>query len=218
MNFAGCAKKETPAGGSGVFSFEKEKAVTTSEAAKTQPANVPMQKGAEKNISTFENSIGGWEIPDWAMEKEDHVARKISLSQDFAKDGASSLKVDVAFPGNMWTGALVELAEYFDLGSYSEISCSIYLPKEAPVGLKAKIILTVGSSWKFTEMSRSITLIPGEWNVVKANMLPGSEDWKATEVDDVFRRDVRKIAIRVESNKSPVYTGSFYIDSVKASN
>ena len=208
--FNGCAKKE-----------ERPKVLEPKKEILASPVKkeVPFQrKGIEKILYAFENDMHDWNIPDWALEKEDYVARNASLSKDFSKEGASSLKIDVDFPGKVWTTALVEVMQYLDFSPYMEISCDIYLPKEAPVGLKAKLILTVGENWKFTEMSRSIPLVPGEWTTVKANILSGSEDWKATVMDDGFRGDVRKIAIRVESNRSPVYKGPVYIDNIKVSN
>ena len=172
-------------------------------------------KAEEKVLFSFEKDTQGWEIPEWALEQEDHVAKSIEVSKDFAKDGEQSLKVMAAFPGKTWTSALVEDFEYFDWTPYKAIAVDVYIPKEAPIGLKAKIILTVGENWKFTEMARSVALVPGEWVTVTANLLPSSEDWKKTVVDDNFRKDVRKIAVRVESNKKPEYNGPIYIDSIK---
>ena len=169
----------------------------------------------EKVVFGFEKDAQGWEIPEWALEQEDHVAKTVEQSKDVANEGAGALKVAASFPGKMWTAALIENFEYFDWTPYKDISCDIYIPKDAPAGLKAKIILTVGENWKFTEMARSIPLVPGQWVTISANLLPGSEDWKKTVVDENFRKDVRKIAIRVESNKQPVYNGPIYIDNVK---
>ena len=172
-------------------------------------------KAEEKVIFGFERDVQGWEIPEWALEQQDHVAKTLEASKDVSKEGKQSLKVDTDFPGKAWTAAIIEEAEYFDWTLYREVACDIYIPKDAPVGLKAKLILTVGESWKFTEMARSVSLVPGEWTTVTANLLPGSEDWKKTVVDDNFRKDVRKIDIRVESNKQPAYKGPIYIDNVR---
>lgn len=169
----------------------------------------------EKVIFGFEKDTQGWEIPEWALEQEDHVGKTIEVSTDVAKEGARSLKMMTVFPGKMWTAAIVEDFEYFDWTSYKELAVDVYIPPEAPVGLKAKIVLTVGENWKFTEMARSVTLVPGEWVTIAANLQPGSEDWKRTVVDDNFRKDVRKLAVRVESNKKPEYTGPIYIDNVR---
>jgi len=172
-------------------------------------------RAEEKVLFSFEKDAQGWEIPEWALEQEDHVAKTVEVSKDFAKDGQQSLKVMAAFPGKSWSAAIVEDFEYFDWTPYKTVLADIYIPKEAPVGLKAKIILTVGENWKFTEMARSVQLVPGEWTTVSANLLPGSEDWKKTVVDDGFRKDVRKFAIRVESNKKPEYNGPIYIDNIR---
>jgi hypothetical protein len=171
-------------------------------------------RAEDKVLFSYEKDTQGWEIPEWALEQEDHVAKSVEVSKDFAKNGASSLKVMANFPGKVWTSALVEDFEYFDWTPYKAISVDVYIPAEAPVGLRSKIILTVGENWKWTEMSRGVPLIPGQWVTVTANLSPGSEDWKKTVVDDNFRKDVRKLAVRVESNKQPVYNGPIYIDNV----
>lgn len=77
------------------------------------------------------------------------------------------------------------------------------------------MVLTVGDNWKFVEMSRSVPLIPGKWAVISANIEPGSYDWKRIVPDEKFAEDVRKIAIRIESNRKPKYSGPIYIDSVR---
>jgi hypothetical protein len=105
--------------------------------------------------------------------------------------------------------------QYFDWTDYSRIACDVYLPEGAPLGLKGKIILTVGDSWKWVEMSRSFSLQPGKWTTMSADLKPGSIDWRRIEVNDAFRQDVRKIDIRVESNNKPAYTGSIYIDNIR---
>lgn len=172
-------------------------------------------RAEDKVIFSFEKDTQGWEIPEWALEQEDHVAKTVEASKDFAKDGKGSLKIKAAFPGKIWSAALVEDFEYFDWTTYKAVSVDIYIPKDAPIGLKGKIILTVGEGWKFIEMARSVALVPGEWITITANLLPGSEDWKRTVVDDNFRKDVRKLAIRVESNKKPEYAGPIYVDNVR---
>ncbi|MDD5495589.1 MAG: glycan-binding surface protein [Candidatus Omnitrophica bacterium] len=172
-------------------------------------------EGEEKVLFNFEKDTQGWEVPEWALEQQDYVGKTVASSADFAKNGTKSLKLTANFPGKVWTAAIVEDFEYFDWSPYKEVSCDVYIPQDSPSGLKGKLILTVGESWKFTEMARSIPLVPGEWVTISANLMPGSEDWKRTVVDDNFRKDVRKIAIRVESNRNPVYDGPIYIDNVK---
>jgi len=169
----------------------------------------------DKVLFGFEKDTQGFEIPEWALEQEDHVAKNIEVSKDVASEGVQSLKVDCTFPGKVWTSALVEDFEYFDWTPYKSVSVDIYIPKTTPIGLKGKMVLTVGENWKFTEMAKSTQLVPGEWVTISASLIPGSEDWKKTIVDDNFRKDVRKLAVRVESNKKPEYTGPIYIDNLR---
>ena len=171
----------------------------------------------EKLLFSFEKDTESWEIPDWALEKEDHVADSISVSSALASEGKSSLEVKADFPGAKWTGAYVETVEYFDWTAYGTISVDIYLPADAPMGLKGKIILTVGENWEWTEMSKQKALEPGKWTTITANLKLGTTDWKRAAVDDAFRKDVRKLGVRVESNMKPANKGSFYIDNIRLS-
>jgi hypothetical protein len=168
-----------------------------------------------KVIFGFEKNSPFWEIPDWCFEKEDYVGKRISQSSQYANEGKSSLEVLVDFPGKKWTAAYFEVQEYLDWTPYQDISADVYVPANGPYGMKAKLILTVGDDWKWTEMSRHVKLTPGEWTTITAKVAPGSSDWRRTEVTDEFRSDVRKLGIRVESNMRPVYNGAIYIDNVR---
>jgi len=163
----------------------------------------------------FETGLQGWEVPDWAYEKPDHIQKEIQVSDAYASSGTKSLEIDAEFPGGRWTGAIIEIMQYFDWSDYSQLACDIYIPKDAPMGLMGKMILTVGDSWKWVEQSRAVALKPGEWVTVSADLKPGSIDWRRVEVDDAFRADIRKVDIRVESNNKPAYTGPLYIDNVR---
>jgi hypothetical protein len=200
---------------------EVKKEVAAEKPAAPAPAPAVREKvqelKPEKVLFSFEDGTQYWEMPDWAKEKTDHVAKSIEASKDYASHGASSLKVMADFPGKVWTAALVEYEEYLDWAPYKRVSCDIYVPASVPEGLKAKIILTVGEDWRFTEMSRVVFLMPGKWTTVSASLEPGSDDWKMMSIDDNFRKDVRKIAIRIESNKGPIYSGPIYIDNFRLS-
>jgi len=204
--------------------FCQEKAAATTPATGTSVAvgtttttttTTAASSSAKKKVwFSFEESVPSWEIPDWAKEKDEYVAESIAMSNKFAKDGKASLEVMTNFPGAKWTAAYVEIAQYFDWTPYKTLSADIYLPKEAPFGLQGRFILTVGENWTWTEMSRLVKLVPGEWTTVSASLIPGSIDWRRTQVTDEFRADVRKLGIRVESNMRPVYNGAVYIDNV----
>jgi hypothetical protein len=175
----------------------------------------------EKTASTakvafgFEEKVPSWEIPDWSFEKEGYVGEGVAISTKFAKEGQSSLELMVNFPGGKWTAAYAEVQQYFDWTAYKTLSADIYLPKEAPFGLQARFILTVGKDWTWTEMARLAKLVPGEWTTVSVNLTAGSTDWRGIQVTDEFRADVRKLGIRIESNMKPVYSGPVYIDNVR---
>ena len=188
-------------------------AAPAGEEARAVPSTKPITE--ERTYYSFEGDLGGWEVPMWAAGKSDYVAKDAAVSSDFASKGSDSMKIEVDFPGGIWAAGLVEIQQYLDMSRYRVIRVDIYLPADAPIGLKAKLILTVGDNWKFVEMSRSVPLVPGEWATITANIEPGSYDWKRTMPDESFRADVRKIVVRVESNRRPVYKGPVYIDNVR---
>jgi hypothetical protein len=169
-------------------------------------------------LYSFEKDPEGWEIPDWAAKKSDHVARQISVSEFQSSAGKYGMEVDVDFSGApTWEGAYVErVIDVTDWSPFNYLSVDIYLPKDAPQGLKARIILTVGDNWKWTEMNRSVALSPGEWTVLKADLTANSMGWRRF-IDDSFRSDVKKLGIRIESNGKITYKGPIYIDNVKLS-
>lgn len=169
-------------------------------------------------LYNFEKDPQGWEIPDWAMAKKDNAARQVGVSEFQASEGKYSLEFDVEFSGGpTWEGAYVErLCDVTDWSPFNSLSVEIFLPKDAPRGLRAKIVLTVGESWKWSEMNKTTPLSPGEWVVIKADLTPNSMNWRRFITDD-FRADVRKLGIRIESNGKIAYKGPIYIDNVKLS-
>ncbi len=213
LSLNGCGRREEGPTG-------EVKAIDAKTKDKPQEKEMPVPSTApiteERTYYDFETSdLNGWEIPMWALDKTDYVAKGAELSREVASHGDASMKVTTDFPGGLWSAALVEIQQYLVLSSYRVVRADIYLPEDAPIGLKAKLILTVGNNWKFVEMSRSAPLIPGEWVTITANIEPGSYDWKRVVPDEKFAEDVRKIAIRIESNRKPKYSGPIYIDNVR---
>ena len=172
-------------------------------------------KNAYENIRIlfdFEYDSENWEIPDWAIDKSDHIATELNHVTGLGSTGNGSLEIQTEFPGSFWSGAVIELAQYISFEDFEMISVDIFLPIDAPKGLRGKLILTYGPDWNFVEMSRSERLEPGEWNTLIADITDNSMDWKRTKPDKTFRNDIRKIALRIESNK-PAYSGPIYVDS-----
>ncbi len=169
----------------------------------------------EEVIFGFEKDTSGWEIPDWCFEDNSYKGVNVSVSKTFAKEGVSALTLICDFPGGAkWAAAYIEVQKYFDWTAYKAVSIDVFLPSEAPVGLKAKMILTIGEDWAWTEMANSVSLVPGKWTTVTAAIVPGSIDWRAAKILDKFRVDVRKLGIRIESNKA-AYSGPVYIDNAR---
>ena len=191
-----------------------ESGAPAAKAAAPAASVSPTASAARKLLFGFESGTQGWAIPDWALEKPDFVASKVVADAAGATEGRQALNVVVDFPGGRWNGALAEVEEYFDWTPYRTLAVDVTLPAEAPAGLKAKLILTVGENWEWTEMRRALQLTPGQTTTITASLASGSEDWKRTVVEESFRKDVRKLAVRVESNK-PAYKGTFAIDNVR---
>jgi hypothetical protein len=166
----------------------------------------------------FEKDPQGWEIPDWAITKTDHVARQLSVSEFHSTEGKYSLEVNVDFSGGpKWEGAYVErIIDVTDWSPFNYLSYDGYLPKNGPQGLRVRTIVTVGDEWKWTEGNKAFPLTPGEWTSVKLDLTPNSMVWRKF-VDDSFRADIRKLGIRLESNGKITYKGPIYIDNVKLS-
>ena len=167
-------------------------------------------------LFSFESDPEGWEIPDWALTKDDYVADEVSVSQVQASEGVNSLEIGVNFPSDpQWRGAYIErVIDITDWSPFKYLSVDVYLPKEAPQGLRARVILTVGENWKWSESNKAFALTPGEWAVIKLDLTPDSKNWRKYLTDD-FRADVRKIGIRIESNGKIAYRGPIYIDNVR---
>lgn len=174
-------------------------------------------RAAEILIFGFEQGMEGWIVPDWEKTSADYSLEECLVSQEHAGEGSRALELRVSFSGDRWVGAYVERqTEVTDWTPFGRLSADVYLPEEAPKGLTGKIILSVGDKWEWTEMNRSVDLAPGKWNTISVNLKPGSMDWKFFP-DDRFRSSVRKIGVRVESNKGPVYRGSVFVDNVRLS-
>ncbi|MFH1836788.1 MAG: hypothetical protein ABH862_01560 [Candidatus Omnitrophota bacterium] len=176
----------------------------------------PEISGKETVLYDFENGDDGWEIPFWATEKPDHVAVSLESVSNISSSGKSSARIYAEFIPGIWSAALIENQRYLDLSEYRTISAKIYLPPDATDRLRGEIILTTSDTWNFVEMSHTVKLIPGKWTTITADISEGSIDWKRTKIDDAFRKDIRKIALRITSNGMP-YSGFAYIDEVKVS-
>lgn len=191
---------------------------------------------AEKVIYGFEDGDQGWLIPEWACGNVDYSCGGSTISADFASEGKSSLKFLVNFPGRGWGAGIVENEGPFDWKKYNAVACDIYLPKKASPKLRARIALTLGDSWTWTEMSKAVDLKPGEWTTVTASIATGNDEWKKSEmvekideegkvhgqvmrefkvvITDEMKENVKAVAVRIESNRIE-YKGPVYIDNVR---
>ena len=177
-------------------------------------ASVAQALATEVVIYGFEHGEDGWVLPDWAKASNDYVATAMAVSQERAVEGHASLRLETQFPGGRWTGSYVERqVETTDWSPFHRLSLRIFLPPEAPRGLRGKIILTVGDQWRWTEQNRAVPLVPGRWTTVSVGLVAGSLDWKFFP-DESFRKNIKKLGVRIESDKGPAYQGPVFLDDV----
>lgn len=174
----------------------------------------------------FETGEEGWKIPDWAYYQKDHKAETSEVSSDFASSGKNSLKMVCNFPGNLWAAGVVEVEKDYNLYGYDSISVDVYLPRSAPKELlQARLILTVGDGWLFTEMRYAVALERGKWVTIKAKLESyevENSNWKGKGERRLYHNinKVKKIAVRVEYDAAPPYRigpkykGPIYIDNL----
>ena len=184
-------------------------------AAAPPPVQRAPANAAEIVIFGFEGSLEGWAIPDWAKASADNVGLSCQVSDAKADQGMTSMEIQTDFPGGRWTGAYVEReTEVTNWTAFGTLSVDVFLPEAAPEGLGGKIILTVGDQWEWTEMNRTIPLKPGAWTTIAVSLKRYSMDWKFFPEDE-FRKSIRKIGVRIESNREPVYRGPVYLDNIR---
>ncbi len=169
----------------------------------------------EKTLYDFEGTDEGWAIPVWAYDKPDHVATFFRNIKGIASHGNGSIELYAEFPGGKWSAAIAWIQQYLDISGYDTILVDVFLPPNAPAGIRGKIILTVSEDWRFIEMIRGTKLEPGRWTTVAGDLSEKSNDWKRTVMNKTFKADVRNIAVRIESNKKTPYSGPIYIDNVR---
>jgi hypothetical protein len=190
------------------------------EAKKTTSKVVKRSLPADQVLFDFEKDLQGWRIPDWAFEKKDNASLSVMPATDKVAQGKGSLKLAADFPPKMWSGAYVEIerqpGEFMDFTGFDTVQAGVYLAPDAPKKLKAELIMTVGDDWSWTEMRKAVDLIPGQWNVVSADIGDKSVTWKIPMTDDV-RSDVRKLGVRIQSNYI-TYKGMVHIDDVRLTN
>ena len=188
------------------------RAVAAPAAAPTPPA---APKATEIVIFGFEGGLEGWSIPDWAKASSENAGEACLASQDHAAQGQSALEIQTSFPGDRWASAYVEReVEMTDWTPFGQLSVDVYLPETAPMGLRGKIILTIGDQWEWTEMNRAIPLQPGAWTPITVSLKRYSMDWKFFP-DDEFRKSVHKIGVRIESDSESAYRGPVFLDNVR---
>ena len=71
-------------------------------------STVLVSLAAEKIIYDFEDGDQGWLIPEWACDNVDYSCGGSIVTKDIAKEGSSSLKLMVNFPGRGWGAGIVE--------------------------------------------------------------------------------------------------------------
>ena len=172
----------------------------------------------EKVMFNTHQQLSNWDIPKWSSNKNDHVPPIIAVDENSSNFGETSVKLDVKFSGDKWQAGIIETEGRFDLTLYKTISFDVYLPKNAPQGILARAIIVTGENFSWLEMDKAVNVSPGRRTTIKARIKRGNNKWvskKGTvKISDEIKADIRKIAIRIESN-SAKYEGPVYIDRIK---
>ncbi|MFH1665099.1 MAG: hypothetical protein ABIA77_03020 [Candidatus Omnitrophota bacterium] len=171
-----------------------------------------------KTVYNCEQDVQNWEIPDWSVWEDDYVFPVLAIDKNFSNRAELGLKLTVSFPAEEWRAGIVETEGFFDLTLYRKLVCDIYLPRSAPKGIWARIIIVSGNEYLWIEMVDPVFLTPGRRTTVSGNLKYGNRAWRysgeATMMTDELKSDIRKIAIRVESDGA-AYKGPVYIDRIK---
>lgn len=179
----------------------------------------------EKVLFSFEDgTTQGFGVAEWALGDDLNALDSVGVSEKYALDGKYSLEAMCTFRGGKWMGAPVELIEDFDWTPYNTASVAIYLPADAPEGLKAQICLNIrgDADWPWYETIPPVALAPGKWTVVTAKMKPGESNFKkdpktGAAFSAESKQNIAKFYVRVVSDKKPVYQGPVYIDKITLS-
>ncbi|MBF0215475.1 MAG: hypothetical protein HQL30_00610 [Candidatus Omnitrophica bacterium] len=175
----------------------------------------------------FEQSEQTWFVPDWAISQDDCVCKNAILSAVQPFEGKQSLELQCKFPGNKWTGAVVEFDGQMDLSGCKGISAEVYLPKEVNSNLLlGRFFFTAGDKWSFIESRNTTQLKPGEWTKISATFdttnPKGTPNWKFKREQGNLQdniKDIRRVGVRIEYNANEwqagaPYEGPVYIDNV----
>ena len=168
-----------------------------------------------KEYDTYEE----WYIPDRILSSTNRSIDQLVVSSIDNPTGVKnkSLELMVNFPRmSSWREIYIErLIDREDWTVYRALSAKIFLPKDAPTNLKAKFILTCGKDWHWTEMNSRVSLKPGEWNLMEANIEPISIDWRYRGDMGDLLKNVRKLGVRIEADYSRDYKGSIYVKDIE---
>jgi len=180
--------------------------------------STPLSFAGPATIYNCEQFIHNWRTPEWSTQREDHIISEMYVDKSFSRDGGVSLKLVVDFPGQEWRAGIVETEGEFDLTIYKSFSCEVYLPKNAPSGIEARLIFVTGENYIWFEMEKPISLDPGRKTKLFASLRRGVRCWsdgdKTMRLTDELKSEIRKLAIRIESNKAR-YQGPVYIDNIR---
>ncbi len=172
----------------------------------------------DKMIYNCKQYMHNWDIPTWSLIEEDYVSPILAIDKNFTNQGASSIKLTVAFPGEEWRAGIVETEGFFDLTLYRAISFDMYLPKNAPNGIEVRTIIVTGEDYQWLEIKDPISIRPGRRTTVTASLKKGNRSWSGMngtrKMTDEIKSGIRKIAIRIESNDVK-YEGPVYIDNIR---
>ncbi|MDP8259011.1 MAG: hypothetical protein P9L90_06295, partial [Candidatus Aadella gelida] len=163
--------------------------------------------------------LNNWKIPEWSESKSNYSSPILAVDENFSYKGISNFKLNLSFSGDEWNAGIVEANGIFDLTLHKTMEFEVYLPENAPKkGLMVRVAIVSGDDYKWFEMGVPVEIKAGKRTTVRANFKNGNYEWKSAKsmrrMSDRIKSDIKKIAIRVESNYAR-YKGPVYVDNIR---
>jgi hypothetical protein len=152
--------------GTSVTAFEGSFYVDNVQLISAAGTDAPENMGVEIEtmIYSFESNLENWTIADYWSG-----GQRLDVSVDDATDGEQSLALGLVTTGEGWQegGAFIQPEGGVDWSAYSQLAVDVYLPEGD--GFLAQIFIKTGDEFTWANTA-DITLVPGQWTTVFANL------------------------------------------------
>jgi hypothetical protein len=174
----------------------------------------PALAADDRLVDGFEDDAAAtrWSLAAWADAglDESGAVMAVAPTASGATEGEAALAVPLRFAGQGYAQAFVSRETSEDLGAAAAVAIDVTVPPDAPA-LGAKIILTLGPGYAWTEPNTAQPLAPGATTTVRLD-LAGAVD---PPVDPALFADVRGIGLKVDASGA-TWRGAISIDNLRA--